>query len=171
MNIDADTALRQAVAGLEQQRDRELSDPKLREPSRKVLLSLQEHWDGLVRFVDDPRIPMDNNGSERRVRGPAVGRKNYYGSAAEWSGRLAAKLFSIFATLDLWKLNPRRWLTWYLDACAAAGGQAPSDISVFLPWNLTSKQRAALSAPARQPALPSEALPNAASEARPPPVE
>ena len=30
------------------------------------------HWEGLRRFVDDPRIPMDNNTSERLERGPAV---------------------------------------------------------------------------------------------------
>ena len=49
----------------------ELADPKLRQPCRKVLESLQEHWTGLVRFVDDPRIPLDNNASERAGRGPA----------------------------------------------------------------------------------------------------
>ena len=93
------------------QADTELADPKLRQPCRKVLESLQEHWPGLTRFVDDLRIPMDNNASERKVRGPAVGRKNYYGSGALWSGRLAAMLFSLFATLGQWKLNPHRWLT------------------------------------------------------------
>jgi transposase len=149
---EADTTLRQSVLAMQEQRDHELSDAQLREPCRKALQSLKEHWEGLVRFVDDPRIPMDNNRSERQVRGPAVGRKNYYGSGAEWSGRLAVMLFSIFATLDLWKLNPRRWLTWFLESCAVAGGRAPSDISEFLPWNLTDEQRAALSDAIAQPA-------------------
>ena len=65
----------------EAQADAELADPKLPTPCRKVLVSLQEHWDGLTRFVDDLRIPLDNNASERQARGPALGRKNYYGSA------------------------------------------------------------------------------------------
>jgi hypothetical protein len=86
-------------------------------------------------LFSDPRIPMDNNRSQRKVRGPAVGRNNDYGSASQWSGRLAAMRFSIFATLDLWKLNPRRWRMWFLEACAAAGSRAPSDISGFVPWN------------------------------------
>jgi transposase len=109
-----------------------------------VLESLQEHWEGLTLFVDDPRIPMDNNASERRLRGPALGRKNYYGSGSLWSGRLAAMLFSIFATLKLGKLNPRKWLEWYLDSCAQNGGKAPADIQPFLPWNLSAAQRRAL---------------------------
>ena len=149
----ADTALRQAITAMKTQADTELADPQLRQPCRKVLDSLQEHWPGLTRFVDDLRIPMDNNASERKVRGPAVGRKNYYGSGALWSGRLAAMLFSLFATLGQWKLNPPRWLTWYLQSCAEAGGRIPADINPFLPWNLSPEQRATLAAdPSPEPA-------------------
>ncbi|HEV3084747.1 MAG TPA: IS66 family transposase [Gemmataceae bacterium] len=155
--VAAQQALRQAIAVMQEQRDLELADPKLRQPCCKTLASLEEHWPGLTRFVDDPRIPMDNNASERRVRGPALGRKNYYGSGSLWSGRLAAMLFSIFATLDLAKLNPRAWLRWYLDRCAAAGGQAPEGIDEFLPWNLTRERRAALSPSGNEPVLTTSA--------------
>jgi transposase len=137
----AAAALRQAVTAMEQQCLTELADPSLRAPCRKVLTSLHEHWSGLTLFVADPRIPMDNNRSERRLRGPALGRKNYYGSGALWSGRLAAMLFSLLATLKRWRINPRLWLRWYLDSCAAAGGHAPPDLQPFLPWNLSEEQR------------------------------
>ena len=138
-----DALLRQAVAAMRVQATEELSDLKLRQPCRKVLESLQEHWTGLTRFVNDSRIPMDNNASERAGRGPAVARKNFYGSGSLWSGRLAAAMFSVFATLAHWKLNPRLWLTWYLEGCAA-GGNTPEDIQPFLPWNLSAERRAAL---------------------------
>jgi transposase len=105
------------------------------------LTSLQDHWNGLTRFVDDRRIPMDNNAMERRLRNPALGRKNYYGSGSEWSGRLAAMLFSLLATMDLWGINPRLWLTEYLQACATAGGQAPAALDPFLPWNRPEAKR------------------------------
>jgi transposase len=137
----ADTGLRQTVAVMSIQANAELADPKLSTPCRKVLVSLQEHWDGLTRFVDDLRIPLDNNASERQVRGPAVGRKNYYGSGALWSGRLAAMLFSLFATLTMAKINSRKWLTWFLQSCAQAGGQAPGEIKQFLPWNMCQEKR------------------------------
>jgi hypothetical protein len=42
--------------------------------------------------VDHPEVPMDNNTAERCQRGPVVARKNFYGSGALWSGRLAAML-------------------------------------------------------------------------------
>lgn len=137
-------ALRQAVAAMRQQLDTERADPALATPACKVLTSLHEHWSGLTLFVEDARIPMDNNRSERVLRGPALGRKNFYGSGAEWSGRLAAALFSLLATLKLWQINPRLWLHWYLQSCAEAGGQAPKDIEEFLPWNLSEERRAKL---------------------------
>ena len=88
-----------------------------------MLTSLKEHWSGLTVFLDDPRIPAGYNFGERLMRNPAVARSNYYGSGAEWAGRLATMMFSILATLTLWKINPRLWLTWYLESCAAAGGK------------------------------------------------
>ena len=80
-----------------------------------------------------------------------MGRKNYYGSAAAWSGQLAAMVFSLLATLGLWDLNLRQWLTWYLQSCAEAGGQAPAAAATFLPWNLSAEQLAALRQPVPSP--------------------
>ena len=140
----ADAALRDHIRMMVAQRETELADETLRDPCRKTLVSLREHWNGLTLFVDDPRIPLDNNKAERLMRNPAVGRKNYYGSGAEWSGRLAMMLFSIFATLALWKINPRHWLNWYLTACANSQGNSPADATRFLPWNMSQERLAEL---------------------------
>jgi transposase len=141
----SDVKLRVLMDQLQTTAAAQLADPKLAPACRKVLVSLQEHWTGLTRFVDDLRIPMDNNASERILRGPALGRKNYYGCHAEWSGGLAMMLFSVMATLPKWGINPRTWLRLYLDACAAAGGQAPADVQRFLPWNMTESERQTMS--------------------------
>ena len=61
-----------------------------------------------------------------------------------WSVSLAAAMFSLLATLKRWNLNPLRWLTWYLESCAAAGGKPPSQIESFLPWNLSDQRRLGL---------------------------
>jgi transposase len=138
---DADARLRAAVTALGAQGEAELADPHLHPARRKVLESLGDHWAGLTVFVAHPEVPMDNNTAERAQRGPVVGRKNYYGSGAVWSGQLAAMLFSLLQTLCPWKLNPRAWLTAYLTACAEAGGAAPADAERFLPWELSAEQR------------------------------
>ena len=38
------------------------------------------NWPKLIRFVDDARIPLDNNATARGIRGPVVGRRNHFGS-------------------------------------------------------------------------------------------
>ena len=126
-------------------RDLELSQADLRQPQRNALNSMANHGSGLTVFVDRPEIPLDNNEAERRLRGPVVGRKNFYGSAALWSGRLAAMLFSLFHTMRLWEIDPGKWLTAYLSACAAAQGKPPPDPGRYLPWNMTETERATLS--------------------------
>jgi transposase len=139
----ADHALRAAVTAFGADGERELEAADLHPARRKVLESLGNHWTGLTVFVEHPEVPMDNNTAERSLRGPVVGRKNYYGSGSAWSGQLAAITFSLFQTLCLWGLNPRLWLTAYLQACAEAGGRAVKDVDRFMPWNLSAEQRRA----------------------------
>ena len=45
-------------------------------------------------------------------------------------------------TMRLWGINPRTWLTAYLEACAVNGGQPPASLSAFLPWAMTPDQLA-----------------------------
>ncbi|MGH7441351.1 MAG: IS66 family transposase, partial [bacterium] len=107
----ADRQLRSAVTALGAQGEAELAEAQLHPARRKVLESLGNNWTGLTVFVEHAEVRMDNNTAERAQRGPVVGRKNYYGSGAVWSGQLAAMLFSLLQTLCLWNLNPRAWLT------------------------------------------------------------
>jgi transposase len=126
----------------------QVNDPdKLEPPQRKVLTSLQNHWKGLTIFVDRPQVPMDNNSGERAIRNPVCGRKNYYGSGSIWSAQLAARMFSIFQTIEQWGLNARHWLREYLTTCANNGGQSPEDISDFLPWYMSQERQVYLSKP------------------------
>lgn len=146
-----DNALRGALAGMAAAGEKELGDPALHPAQKKALTSLRNHWDGLTLFVSNPAIPMDNNEAERRLRNPVTGRKNYYGSGALWSGRLAASAFTIFQTCLLNNINPHKFLLGYLEACAANGGLAPRDIESFLPWNLAAEKKAAWRYPEMPP--------------------
>jgi transposase len=138
-----DQDLRVAVATFQQRWETEGAEPQLHPARRKTLSSLREHWPGLTLFVEHPEIPMDNNAVERTLREPVVGRKNYAGSRALWSGQLLVQMLSLLATLKLWGLNPRLWLTAYLEACAQAGGCDPAEPCRWLPWNLSKEQQRA----------------------------
>jgi transposase len=119
----------------------------LTEVKYKILLSLQNHWQGLSVFLVHPEVPMDNNKAESSIRNPVTGRKNFYGSGSLWSSQLAAMMFSIFQTIILCGLNCRHWLRSYLTACADNHGQPPEDLSPFLPWTMDEKRRQQLTKP------------------------
>ncbi|MCD8504655.1 MAG: IS66 family transposase [Burkholderiaceae bacterium] len=139
-----DQLLRQQVQAIHGQCQAELSQEDLHAKAHAVLRSMTRHWSGLVTFVDYPKLDLDNNKSERSLRPAVVGRKNYYGSGSQTSAQLAATMMSLFATLDAWRINPRRWLTEYLQACAVAGGQPPDDCGDFIPWQMDETRLATL---------------------------
>ncbi len=138
--IQKDSDLRISIDKVAFDLEEELSNPELHPACRKVLESLKSHWSGLTLFVDYPWIPMDNNRGERTIRTAVVGRKNYYGSGSEQSAELTSILFSLLQTIILWGLNVKKWLRWYLEACAKDKGKPPNEVSAFLPWNLSKEK-------------------------------
>lgn len=87
------------------------------------------NWDRLTRFVDDPRVPLDNNATERGIRGPVVGRRNHFGSKSRNGTLVAATLYSLVETAKLHDVDPARYLR---EAVLAADRG-----EVLLPWQLT----------------------------------
>ena len=150
--------LQQSVQDMSGKLDEALADATLTQPATKVLQSMKNHWPGLTVFVDHPWVPMDNNTAERDARLPVVGRKNFYGSGAEWSGQLAATMYSVFMTVVLWGINARTWLSAYLQACADNGNQAPQDINAFLPWAMDEARLSAMRRGASQLPSPDQGI-------------
>lgn len=153
---ECDQLLRQAVKQMADDRDAALKASSLEEPAIKVMQSMENHWSGLTVFVEHPEVPMDNNAGERTLRGPVTGRKNYYGSGSQWSGELAAMMFSLLMTVKLWGINPRTWLSAFLHACAANGNKAPGDLSAFLPWEMSEERLAMMKRVAAAPDSPDQ---------------
>ncbi|HTR55634.1 MAG TPA: IS66 family transposase [Kofleriaceae bacterium] len=68
------------------------------------------NWPKLIRFVDDARIPLDNNATERGIRGPVVGRRNHFGSKSRRGTEVAATLYTLVETAKLHDLDPAAYL-------------------------------------------------------------
>jgi transposase len=66
--------------------------------------------DTLTRFLDDVRIPLDNNASERALRIVALGRKNFLFVGNPDCGDNLAGLYSLVATCDLHDVDPLEYL-------------------------------------------------------------
>ena len=80
----------------------------------KYMLGL---WPGLTRFLKDPAIPLDNNATERALRGLVVGRKNHYGSRSKRGTEVAALFYGLIESAKLAGVEPGRYL---LEAAVAA---------------------------------------------------
>ena len=83
----------------------------------KAIKYMLRLWPGLKRFLDDPTIPLDNNATERALRGLVVGRKNHYGSRSKRGTEVAALFYGLIETAKLVGVEPRRYL---LEAAVAA---------------------------------------------------
>jgi transposase len=89
-------------------------------------------WPGLTRFLDDPRIPLDNNATERALRGMVIGRKNHYGSRSRRGTEVAALFYSLIESAKLCGVEPKAYLLRALRAALATPG------TVTLPHTLAT---------------------------------
>jgi len=97
---------------------------------RKAVMYLLDRRGGLTRFLEDPRVPLDNNAAERALRGMVVGRKNHYGSRSLRGTQVAALFYSLLETAKLCEVEPKA----YLRSAAVAAIREPG--RAFLPAEL-----------------------------------
>ena len=67
-------------------------------------------WSALSLFLTDPSIPLDNNRTERGLRGLVVGRKNHYGSRSKRGTEVASIFYSLIETCKLVGIDPKQYL-------------------------------------------------------------
>jgi len=84
----------------------------------KAITYARKHWGALTRFLVDPRLPPDNNLSERCLRAIAVGRNNWMFAGSDEGAQRAAILFSMVQTCKLNDVDPLAWLTHVLPQLA-----------------------------------------------------
>jgi transposase len=76
----------------------------------KAIAYTSKLWPGLTRFVEDPRVPLDNNATERAQRGIALGRKNHYGSKSRRGTEVAALFYSLIESAKVVGADPHAYL-------------------------------------------------------------
>jgi transposase len=146
---DADEGVRQDALALRLRLRQDRSGPVVRE-LRDLLMALKpavlpassigkavayamNAWAGLTPFLEDPAIPLDNNGAERALRGLVVGRKNHYGSKSLRGTQVAATFYTLFETAKLAGVDPKA----YVLRIALAAIQNPG--AVTLPGDLSDQ--------------------------------
>lgn len=68
-------------------------------------------WASLVRFLEDCRVPMENNRAERAIRPVAMGRASWLFAGSLAAGERAAQIMGLLETAKMNGLEPHAWLT------------------------------------------------------------
>ena len=90
----------------------------------KAIEYMSNRWSKAVRFLDDPRLPLDNNAAERALRGLVVGRKNHYGSKSRRGTEVAAVFYTLIESAKLAGVEPAAYLQ-SAARVALEGGEPP----------------------------------------------
>lgn len=81
-----------------------------RGPLRSAFGYVVRQEDALRRFLEDGRLPLTNNQSERELRRVAVGRKAWLFMGSDDHAQAAGNLFSLIASARLHRLDPEAYL-------------------------------------------------------------
>ncbi len=87
------------------------------------------HWQQLTRFLEDGRLPIDNNLVENTIRPVALGRKNWlFAGSPEGASRLAI-IYSLVATCKLNNINPYEYFRDILPLLPSYPAQKIADLT------------------------------------------
>jgi hypothetical protein len=79
----------------------------------------------LIVHLTDPRVPIHNNLMERGLRGPVLGRKNFYGTKSQRGAEAAAVLYSIIESCKLVGTDPKKYLRYVTDRLLNGDAKVP----------------------------------------------
>lgn len=91
-----------------------------------------KNWTALTRYLDDGELPIDNNRTERSLRGIAVGRNNWTFLGSDRGGKTMAILRSFVSSCELNQLDP---FAWFRDVLARIPSHSIQKLDELLPHN------------------------------------
>ena len=101
-----------------------------------------KNWRALTRYCEDGDLPIDNNHTERTIRGVAVGRRNWLFVGSDRGGRTMAILRSFVGSCEIVKVDP---FAWFQDVLSRIGEQSIQKLDELLPhrWAPADQAQAA----------------------------
>jgi len=89
-----------------------------------------KNWSALTRYLEDGDLSIDNNHTERSLRGIAVGRNNWTFLGSDRGGKVMAILRSFVASCDLVHIDP---FAWFRDVLSRIATQSIQQLDQLLP--------------------------------------
>lgn len=117
---------------LRQQRSRTLPKSKLGEA---IGYSLNQ-WEKLTAFLEDGRLEIDNNRSERAIKPFVIGRKNWLFANTPRGAKASSIIYSIMETAKENGLNPFKYLMYLFEQLPQLlDPKNPEMLDKLLPWS------------------------------------
>jgi transposase len=93
------------------------------------------HWEQLTRFLEDGRLPIDNNLVENAIRPVALGRKNWLFAGSPEAAQRMAIIYSLVATCKINGINPYEYFHDILPRVASYPANKIADLTP-LNWKI-----------------------------------
>jgi transposase len=100
----------------------------------KALGYTSRQWPKLVRHLDHPEIPVDNNYVERQIKSYATGRKAWLFAYDAVGAQASANLYSLVMTCRANEVEPYAYLNYLFEHLPAAS--TVEQVEALLPWNV-----------------------------------
>ena len=103
---------------------------------RKAIVYAQNHKEGLLKFLEDGRIPLTNSKAERAIRPFAVHRKNWLFADTVEGAKANAIYYSLIESAKANNLNISKYIKYLLDELSQLEeAQTEEEIEKYLPWS------------------------------------
>ena len=104
-------------------------------PAGRAVRYTLKNWTALTRYCQDGDLEIDNNATERAIRGVAVGRNNWMFFGSDNGGHTAAVLRSFLASCQRVSVDP---FTWLKDVLARIPAHPVTRLAELLPHDWAS---------------------------------
>ncbi len=102
---------------------------------KAITYSLNQ-WDKLNVFLQDGRLEIDNNRSERSIKSVVIGRKNFIFCNTPRGARASAMIYSVVETAKANGLKPQAYLQHLFEQLPQlADPKDPEVLSKLVPWS------------------------------------
>lgn len=106
-------------------------------PAGRAVRYTLKNWTALTRYCQDGDLEIDNNATERAIRGIAVGRNNWVFFGSDQGGKTGAVLRSFVASCQRVAVDP---FAWFKDILSRIATHPISRLTELLPHNWTPVQ-------------------------------
>jgi len=106
-------------------------------PEGRAVRYTLKNWTALTRYCEDGDLEIDNNATERSIRGVAVGRRNWMFFGSDQGGKTAAVLRSFVASCQRAGVEP---FAWFQDVLSRIASHPINRIAELLPHNWAPAQ-------------------------------